>query len=290
MAVPADFGPMSAEEPEDRSTAFAAASVPDNYQRLLAPVIFEPWARVLVDAVGVKSSDRVLDVASGTGVVARLAARYTGPRGRVVASDASGPMLSHSARQPLPVQSAPIEFIEALATELPLPTESFDVVLCQQGLQFFSDRVDAVREMLRVLRVGGVVGAAVWAADYRSEPFDDYAEALDDAGLEPPFPRAFDRASFKMSAQDVRALFKEAGVSAPEVSVVEQTIVWPDSETACAGILGTPFGPMLEALSPADREAVEADLARRFAPDADGAPIKRIAAAVIVRAVKPATR
>jgi len=277
---------MTADRPADRSSAFVAASVPENYQRRLAPVIFEPWARVLVDHLEIKPGDRVLDVATGTGVVARVAAQRVGPGGRVVASDVSGPMLSHAGHQPLPDGSASIEYVEAPATDLPLAAESFDAVLCQQGLQFFPGRLDAVREMWRVLRPGAAAVASVWAAGKRLEPFDRYAEALDDAGAEPPFPGAFDRETFKLTADEVTRLFREAGFPSPEVSVVERTIVWPDPESAAEGILGTPFGPVVESLSPDRRKQVQAVLVRAFAPDADGAPIQRTEAAVIVRAAK----
>src|ERR1035438_515752 len=74
---------MTASQSDRRSTAFVAASVPENYQQRLAPVLFEPWATLLVETVGVRPGDRVFDVASGTGVVARLAARHAGSTGRV---------------------------------------------------------------------------------------------------------------------------------------------------------------------------------------------------------------
>lgn len=282
----ADCVPMTAGQPDRRSTAFAAASVPENYERHLAPVVFEPWAEILVDTVRVHPGDRVLDVASGTGVVARIAARRAGPTGRVVATDVSGPMISYAARLPLPENSAAIEYQEAQAADLPFPDESFDVVLCQQGLQFFAERLDAVREMHRVLRAGGVVGVSVWAAGYRLEPFDDYAEALVAAGLEPPFPRAFENAAFVISAEDGQMVFEEAGFASAEAAVVEQPVAWTDPPSAAAGVLGTPFGPLVDALPPDRRRAVDADLIRRFAPASPGAPVSRTTAAVIVRAVR----
>lgn len=128
--------------------------MPENYSMRLGPVVFGPWAEVLLDAVGVSPGDRVLDVASGTGVVARAAARRAGPEGRVVGTDVSAPMLSLAAARPVPNDSAPIEYLEARADQLPFPDESSDVVLCQQGLQFFAERLDAAREMLRVVPSG----------------------------------------------------------------------------------------------------------------------------------------
>jgi len=248
--------------------------------------VFEPWAEVLLDAVGVSSGDRVLDVASGTGAVARAAGRRAGPEGSVVGTDAREPMLSLAAARPPPDDSAAIEYLEARADRLPFPDESFDVALCQQGLQFFTERLDAAREMYRVLRAGGTVGAAVWAAGHRLEPFDDYAEALAATGVEPPFPRPFDNGTFAMSDSACRDLFEEAGFPTVEVSVVERTVTFPDPGSAATGILGTPFGPVVAALPGDHSDALQADLIQRFRPESPREPIRRTTAAVVVRATK----
>jgi len=260
--------------------------VPTNYSMRLGPVVFEPWAEVLLDAVGVSPGDRVLDVASGTGVVARAAARRAGPEGRVVGTDVSEPMLSLAAARPLADDCAPVEYLEARADDLPFPDESFDVVLCQQGLQFFTERLDAAREMHRVVRAGGTVGAAVWAAGYRLEPFDDYAEALAATGVEPPFPRAFENTAFVMSDGAGRELFEHAGFDTIDASVVEQTVTFPDPGSAAGGILGTPFGPVVAGLPGDQSDALQADLLRRFRPESPRAPVRRTTAAVVVRATK----
>lgn len=280
---------MTPLEPDRRRTAFAAASVPQHYQQRLAPVVFEPWAEILVAAVGVRAGQRVLDVASGTGVAARLAARFVGTGGRVVASDVSAAMLVYAATFSPATGSAQVEYVEAPADALPFRDGSFDVVLCQQGLQFFSDRPAAAREMRRVLGPGGVVGAAVWAAGSRLEPFDDYVDALVAAGVQPPFPRAFEHASYVMGSDEVRELLDGAGFSAVQISVVEHVTEWPDSQSAAAGILGTPFGPLVDALPGDRRGLLDADLARRFAPPAVGAPIRRATTAVVARATVVAT-
>jgi ubiquinone/menaquinone biosynthesis C-methylase UbiE len=278
---------VTSQIPHDRSSAFAAASVPGNYERRLAPVVFEPWAQVLVDTVGVAAGDNVLDVASGTGVIARLAAQRAAPDGRVVATDVSEAMLAFAATCPVSPDAAAITQAGASADDLPFPPATFDVVLCQQGLQFFPDRTAAVREMRRVVRPGGVVGAAVWAAGHRLEPFDHYAEALAAAGAAPPFPGAFENATFVMGADDVRALLEAADFASVEVSTVELAIVWPDADSAAGGILGTPFGPLVDSLPGDSRAALHADLLQRFAPESPGVAIRRMTTSVIARATAP---
>lgn len=276
---------MPSPEPDHRTTAFTtSSSVPEAYERHLAPVLFTPWAEVLIDTVGVQAGTTVLDVASGTGVVARLAAARAGASGRVVASDVSGAMLAHAASVPAPADAAPVEYLEASVAQLPLGDGEFDVVLCQQGMPFFTDRPGAAREMLRVLRPGGTLGVSVWLKGRRLEPFDEYIAALLEAGAEPPFPGAFDSETFKMAAEDVEAVLKAGGCESLEVDTVERDVVWPDAESAALGVLGTPFAPLLDQL-PADRRgALEADLVRRFAPPAPGEPVRRTTVSVIARA------
>ena len=200
---------VSSPDTVDRSSAFASDSVPDEYQRHLVPVVFEPWAELLLDAVTVAPGSRVLDVASGTGVVARAAARRAGDGGRVVASDVSATMLARSAAVEAP-SGAPIEYREASADALPFADGSFDVVLCQQGLQFFPSRAAAVSEMRRVLRPGGVAGIAVWAQGHPLEPFGVYMDELAATGIEPPFPRAFEADTFTMGLDAVRSLLSRS--------------------------------------------------------------------------------
>ena len=167
-----------------------------------------------------------------------------------MASDVSGAMLAYAATLGRQSDAAAIEYLEASATDLGVADGPFDVVVCQQGLPFFSDRPGAAAAMHGSLRAGGVAGVAVWARGHRLEPFDDYAEALTAAGIDPPFPRACETSSFVMGADEVEALLTGAGFSSVEVSVIEHTIVWPDSKSAAAGILGTPFGPVVHRFPP----------------------------------------
>jgi ubiquinone/menaquinone biosynthesis C-methylase UbiE len=268
----------------DRSSAFTSDSVPDEYERRLVPAVFGPWAELLLDVVGIAPGSSVLDIASGTGVLARAAARRAGGEGRVMASDVSGPMLTRAASVGARHGAARIEHVEASADALPFDDGSFDVVLCQQGLQFFPARAAAVGEMRRVLRPGRVAGVAVWASGHPIEPFGVYGDELAATGAEPPFPGAFERDTFTMGVDVVRSLLQEAGFSGVDAEVVELEVSWPDAGAAAAGVLGTPFGPLVHALPADQRNRFEAELQKRFAPDESDARVRRRTAAVIARA------
>ena len=106
------------------------------YERYLAPAIFRPWAELLLDLAVLRPGERVLDVACGTGVVARRAVEKVGAAGRVTGLDINTDMLAMARSS-----HAEVEWREASALAMPFPDESFDVVLCQQGLRFFPDRI-----------------------------------------------------------------------------------------------------------------------------------------------------
>lgn len=127
------------------------------YESVFVPALFEPWARMLVDAAGVGPGDRVLDVACGTGVVARLAADRVAVGGSVVGLDRNPAMLAVAKRL-----RPDIEWCEGDASGLPFLARSFDVVLCQAALMFFPDARKALREMARAIKDDGTVAIQVW--------------------------------------------------------------------------------------------------------------------------------
>lgn len=128
-------------------------SPPENYERYFVPAIGEPVARDLIDRAALRAGERVLDVACGTGIVARLAAEQVGETGTVAGLDVNPGMLA-VARSVTPPETS-IDWHEASAEDMPLPDDVFDVVLCQMGLQFMADKPAALSEMRRVLAPGG---------------------------------------------------------------------------------------------------------------------------------------
>jgi SAM-dependent methyltransferase len=125
-----------------------AGSAPEVYERELVPAVFGVWAPIVVELAHPRPGERALDVACGTGIVARIAAARVGQTGAVVGVDLNPGMLSvaRSVASTDSRSSGPLQWQEASADKLPFPGESFDVVYCQLGLQFFADRAAALRE------------------------------------------------------------------------------------------------------------------------------------------------
>ncbi|TMJ65149.1 MAG: methyltransferase domain-containing protein [Alphaproteobacteria bacterium] len=158
---------------------FHNPSVPKAYDEFLVPRLFEPWAKLLLDEADLRPGESVLDVATGPGTVARLAAVRVGAKGRVVATDIAQPMLDIAKAKSQPsAAAAAIDYLYSPAAPLAVPTGTFDAVLCQQGLQFFPDRPSALREMRRVLRPSGRTAIAVWGELERNEIYAAFHAAL----------------------------------------------------------------------------------------------------------------
>lgn len=143
------------------------------YETRFVPRLFGPWARHLVDAAGVAPGRRVLDVACGTGIVARTAADRLGDDVRVTGVDLNPNMLAVARRL-----RPKIDWRQGDAGALPFDADSFDVVLCQSALMFFPDPAQALREMARVATPASTVAVQVWAtldAQPAYGPFVDVA-------------------------------------------------------------------------------------------------------------------
>jgi ubiquinone/menaquinone biosynthesis C-methylase UbiE len=129
------------------------------YEERFVPRLFAPWARHVVDAAELAAAERVLDVACGTGIVARTAADRLGSGATVTGLDINENMLD-VARRIRP----DIEWRHGDALELPVPDAAFDVVLCQAALMFLPDVPRALGEMARVVKPGGRVVVQVWGS------------------------------------------------------------------------------------------------------------------------------
>lgn len=196
-------------------------SAAEIYEEFFVPALFQEWAERVADAAALASSERVLDVACGTGVLAREAARRVGTDGTVTGLDRNPGMLDvargHSER---------IAWREGLAEALPFADSAFDAVVSQFGLMFFEDRAKALREMWRVLRPGGRLAVAVWGGLDQTPGYaamtqllkrlfgDTIAEAL--------------RAPYCLGDRDVlRALFAGAGIAGPRIETRDGVARFP---------------------------------------------------------------
>ncbi len=140
---------------------FGDESFANSYENILVPVIFDPWAKELIKDYPIWHNKRILDLAAGSGIVTRLLSEIIGTNGSIVAADVNSEMLS-VAKELLGEQVSNITFIESSAESLNKPSDSFDIVVCQQGFQFFPDKLAATKEIHRLLAPGGKVIISTW--------------------------------------------------------------------------------------------------------------------------------
>ncbi|HEX6033784.1 MAG TPA: methyltransferase domain-containing protein [Anaerolineales bacterium] len=141
----------------ENQTGQVTRNAAETYDEFFVPALFEEWAERIVEATQVSDGQHVLDVACGTGVLARAAANRVGPKGSVTGLDVNDGMLAIAERK------APhIQWKQGRAESLPFDDDSFDAVVSQFGLMFFEDRSAAIHEMSRVLSPGGRLAIAVW--------------------------------------------------------------------------------------------------------------------------------
>lgn len=263
------------------TTQFEAGAVAANYRQYLEPVLFAPWAERLVAHAGVRPGDVVVDLAAGTGAVTRVAARVAGSDGRVVATDISARMLAFAVRGARP-GSAAVTTSVCAAGALDLDDGSADVVLCQQGLQFMPDRAQVLRECRRVLRPGGTLAVAVWAAGEPLAPFDAFASALSTE------ERELSNQSVTMSVHSIVDALCLAGFTDVSAGLRSLVVRWPTLDAEVAGVFGTPFGPLVERLDETARTDVLARL-RRMLGDGQDRTFDHRTTSVFGRASRPAS-
>jgi len=227
-------------------------SAPELYQKYLVPAITTKWAEDLVSRALPQARESVLDIACGTGVVARLVGKRM-TSGRVTGLDLNRGMLAVG--RTLPSLGAPVDWVEGSALDLPFSAGQFNVVLCQLGLQFFPDRRRALLEMRRVLSPSGRVALGVYSPIEQTPGAHAFVLALD--RILGPNASRIKRGEHSFNSPDqLQELMIEAGFAGAEVQTVAQKISFPSVlDYVRFQLLATPMAALLSDRGEADRQA-----------------------------------
>ncbi len=218
----------------------------------LSGLFMGPSAQLIVGAMDLQPGDAFLDLACGTGLVARRARDAVGRNGRVVGVDVNAAMLAEAAS----ISPEPgIEWMKSSASELPLADGTFTHAACQQGLQFFPDATAAMREVHRVLRGGGLFSATIWATPGHNPYIDVQLALLSEVDAD--VARSAQSATPLQADELLATLAADAGFTHFDVAILEHVVEVADvaafflEQTAT-----TPWAPVLASLSPQERSAL----------------------------------
>jgi SAM-dependent methyltransferase len=243
----------------------AALLAAQNYEKNAVTYTTGPFAAFLLGRAAPRPGERVLDLACGTGAVARQVAPLVGPRGAVTGVDLNPAMLAVARSLPAP-DGAAVDWREGDAQSLPLPDASFDLALCQAGLQFVPDKAAAAREIYRVLRPGGRFAVSAWRSlDYLPASLLIWGAV---ARRLQTTPYALSAAWALGDPALLRALLEEAGFREVALDVQDYTVREPREAQLIKRILSSIAGvlPAIGALSPVERDALAAEVEDDIAP------------------------
>jgi SAM-dependent methyltransferase len=215
----------------------------------------------LLDVVGLGAGERVLDVACGTGAVARVAAQRVGASGHVIGLDLNAGMLAVARSQSAPPGAA-ITWVERNALDTGLPDRSVDVVVCQQGLQFFPDKTAALREMHRVLAPRGRLAVSVWRS---TGVYNSAVGAALRQHIGADVGSRFCASRNVPSDEELRRFAVAAGFQDVTLHAQRMTVrLPPPQDFVLRHLAATPVAPDVKAMSDAARAALGSEVARQL--------------------------
>ena len=241
-------------------------SAAETYQRCFVPAVAEPVSGPLLEAAALRTGERVLDVACGTGVIARAAAAKVGTSGSVTGVDVAPDMIDVAKGVAAP-DGSHVEWQVADAAALPVPDAGFDVVLCQMGLMFMEDRLGALAEMRRVLGPGGRIAVSTPGP---IQPAFQVLERGIEEHVDPDLGK-FVAGVFSMhDASEVEALLSSAGFTATGATTVPVDLRLPGpAEWLWQYIELTPIGPLVAAADQEAQAALERYVVAAWQPHVD---------------------
>jgi len=262
-----------------------AGSIPENYHRILGPILFETYAKDMaarLTALRLPAGARVLETAAGSGIVTKSLLGVMPPQSQLLATDLSEPMLT-LARGFVPADPR-LTFSQADGCALPFKDREFDAIVCQYGVMFFPDKVKSMQEARRVLKPGGTYLFNVWDSLERNPIAAAVQTELD--AMYPQNPPSFLRKMpFGWSDRaEIERVVMTGGFEHVTLTDVAAVCVAADAEKAArAFVMGTPVAADL-AERKADMEAVVSRVAGVLAGRFGKSPCRAVMSAVVVEA------
>jgi len=249
----------------EKNAAFVG-SVPENYDRYLGPMLFQPYAVDIARRIPQRDGISVLETACGTGIVTARLREHLPAKAKLCATDLNEGMINFAQAKRNPPG---IEWQVADAMTLPFPDESFDVLVCQFGVMFLPDKTAAMREARRLLKPGGTFLFNVWDS-LAANDLSRVAHETIVAFTAPEPVRFFETTPFGwFDVEAMRGFVEAGGFRDIKVTPVEFDCVSPSATDAATGLVqGTPISVAVKERDPAQvsklTEATAQALAREY--------------------------
>ncbi len=261
------------------NTSFTG-SIPKNYDTYFGPFLFEFSAKDMAQRVAKKLDGpaRILEVACGTGISTRHLSQATDGQTTILATDLNQAMLDYAGAANGTL--AGVEYQQADAMELPFSDNAFDAVVCQFGVMFFPDRLEGLKELVRVLKPGGWATVTTWDRVERN-PSVEVAGAIIQSAFASD-PRRFLEVPYSMhNVPDVLDLMQAAGLTQIDAQHVSAEVETDDLSRFARGIItGTPNILEIESRATSSAEDIiirlTAALRERFGTEPAKLPFREI--------------
>jgi ubiquinone/menaquinone biosynthesis C-methylase UbiE len=241
-------------------TAFAG-SVPANYDKYLGPALFEPYAVDIVQRLGSQPWP-LLEIACGTGRVTRHIASMLPPGETFVAADLNPDMLTIAKAV---VKNENVKWQVVDAHELPFPDKSFNVVLCQFGIMFFSDKPKALKEIFRVLKPGGKFLFNTWDSIEENDAASMMVSVLRElmGDKTPDFMEKGPHSFF--NKKEIERLLEEAGFVSVAIDTVQKMANFEHADNIVTGFVeGSPLASYLDHVDATLKNRLKENFRKRF--------------------------
>lgn len=254
-----------------------SGSVPETYNEIMVPLLFQPYANDLVDRLKLATDAAVLELAAGTGVVTRRLREQLPSSVSIVCTDISDAMLTQAKNSI--EHSDNISFQTADASHLAFKEDQFDAVICQFGLMFLPDKAAGIAEVARVLKRKGVFAFNVWDAIERNALAQSFQECL--LRLIPEDPPKFLRTPYGYNdLNEITRTLQLNGFGEVEVAILpKQSVADRTNEVVRGQIFGSPLLAELSARNLDNEQtyaAIEKAIEDRFGPGPIAAPMQAL--------------
>ena len=240
-----------------------SGSAPENYERYVK-IFLAPFVEAILQRANIEAGNAVLDLACGTGFVAREASGLVGSTGRVAGLDINASMLE-VARAVSTNSNPPIEWHQASAEEMPFEDAIFNALLCSHGIMFFPDLQKVVNEMCRVTASGGRIVASFWAGPMERSPYMEAARLRLEKALAEGSVGINDH-GWRLDREETAAVFRDSGFEAVIAETIEEMVSLPPVAEFLPGhIASLPCANEFEALEPAARQRLYNDVTNDLA-------------------------